>query len=54
MKNDWMMHQARNLVTIVLGGIETDNMVMAKEAAKRLEAHVALWELVQRVKSAGS
>jgi hypothetical protein len=48
------MHQARNLVAVVLGGIETNNLEMAKLAAQRLEAHIALWEVVQRVESAAS
>ena len=47
-----VMHQARNLVTVVLGGIETDNFELAKRAVAALEAHIVLCEWVQRAKAA--
>jgi hypothetical protein len=34
------VHQLRNLLTIILGGIETDNKEMAKAAVRRMDAQL--------------
>jgi hypothetical protein len=34
------VHQLRNLLTVILGGIETDNKEMAKAAVRRMDAQL--------------
>ncbi len=45
-----LIHQARNLVTVILGNIEIGNLLQALEAAERLEAH--LWLIYLSANSA--